>query len=41
MGLKNECHDLVSTANDALIPFGSTYLCEVSFSALTAIKTKY
>ncbi|KAG6921210.1 zinc finger BED-type containing 9 [Chelydra serpentina] len=41
MGLKNEYHDLVSTANDALFPFGSTYLCEVSFSAMTAIKTKY
>ncbi|KAG6925167.1 zinc finger BED-type containing 5 [Chelydra serpentina] len=41
MGLKNEYHDLVSTVNDALLPFGSTYLCEVFFSALTAIKTKY
>uniref|UniRef100_K7GJS8 DUF4371 domain-containing protein n=1 Tax=Pelodiscus sinensis TaxID=13735 RepID=K7GJS8_PELSI len=41
MRLKNKYRDLVSAANDALLPFGSTYLCEVSFLAITAIKTKY
>lgn len=41
MGLKTEYPNLVSTATDALLPFGSTYLCEVSFSAMTGIKSKY
>jgi hypothetical protein len=41
MGLKNEYHGLVSVANNALLPFGSTYLREAFSSAMTAIKTRY
>lgn len=40
MEVKNEYHDLVDTADDAIPPFGSMYLSEVVFSAMTAIKTK-
>lgn len=33
--------ELSSAAMDVLLPFGSTYLCEQSFSAVTYIKNKY
>lgn len=38
-GIKNKHHDLVSPARDALLPFGSTYLCEEHFPPMTVIKT--
>jgi len=40
MGMKNEHEDLASAASDAL-SFRCTYLCKLSFQAMTAIKTKY
>lgn len=40
MGLTNEYHDLVRAANTRLLPFGFMCLCEISFSAMTAFKTK-
>lgn len=38
---KKENHDLINTANGALLAFASVHLCEVPFSATMAIKTKY
>lgn len=40
MESENWYHDLVNARDEALPPFGSMYLCEVIFSAITAIKTK-
>lgn len=40
----NENYDLLSVVKDRILPFGSTYLCEISFFggvATTAIRTKY
>ena len=42
MGLKFEYTSLASTGTDLVLPFGSTtHLCEVAFSAMMGIKTKY
>ena len=38
--VKKEHPELGKTALEQLLPFGSTYLCEASFSAMTLIKTK-
>jgi len=40
MEVKNGYHGLANAADDALHPFGSICLCEVIFSAMTAIKTE-
>lgn len=40
IGLKNEYPDLVIAATNALLPFGSTYLCEQTFSAMVDLKTR-
>ena len=39
--VKGEYKELSEIAMSALLPFGSTYLCEVSFSAMSLIKTKH
>ncbi|KAK2714588.1 hypothetical protein QYM36_008970 [Artemia franciscana] len=39
--VKGEYKELSEIAMFALLPFGSTYLCEVSFSAMSLIKTKH
>ncbi|CAL9683639.1 unnamed protein product [Knipowitschia caucasica] len=39
--VEKEYADLGKRALSELLPFGSTYLCEVTFSALTHIKTKH
>uniref|UniRef100_A0A8C6TXJ3 DUF4371 domain-containing protein n=1 Tax=Neogobius melanostomus TaxID=47308 RepID=A0A8C6TXJ3_9GOBI len=39
--VEKEYADLGKGALSELLPFGSTYLCEVTFSALTHIKTKH
>ncbi|KAK2727301.1 hypothetical protein QYM36_007962 [Artemia franciscana] len=39
--VKGEYNELSEIAMSALLPFGSTYLCEVSFSAMSLIKTKH
>ncbi|KAK2720020.1 hypothetical protein QYM36_004059 [Artemia franciscana] len=39
--VKGEYKELSEIAMSALLPFGSTYLCEVSFSAISLIKTKH
>ncbi|XP_042858681.1 zinc finger BED domain-containing protein 5-like [Penaeus japonicus] len=41
ISVANEYPVLSKAAMDVLIPFGSTYLCEKTFSALTYIKNKY
>lgn len=41
MGLKNEYPDLVNTANDVLFAFRFMCLCEVSFSAMAAIHSRF
>ena len=38
--VEREYHELGKCALNELLPFGSTYMCEVTFSALTHIKTK-
>ena len=38
--VKQEHPDLVDEALEHLLPFASTYLCEVTFSAMATIKTK-
>ncbi|KAL3059177.1 hypothetical protein OYC64_011157 [Pagothenia borchgrevinki] len=38
--VKKEHPELGKTALEQLLPFGSTHLCEASFSAMTLIKTK-
>ncbi|GIY13927.1 hypothetical protein CEXT_813131 [Caerostris extrusa] len=38
MGLKTEYPDLVRTATNIILLFGSTYLREVKFFAMTVIK---
>ncbi|MGH0153171.1 UNVERIFIED_CONTAM: hypothetical protein FKN15_025404, partial [Acipenser sinensis] len=38
--VQKEYTDLGNQVLDVLLSFGSTYLCEVSFSAMTAIKSK-
>ena len=39
--IKEEYPELFAAASKVLLPFPTTYLCEASFSALTAMKTKY
>lgn len=39
VAIKNEYHELTSKANDTLLPVRSMYFCEVSFLALTDIKS--
>ncbi|KAK2711473.1 hypothetical protein QYM36_012591 [Artemia franciscana] len=39
--VKGEYKELSEIAMSALLPFESTYLCEVSFSAMSLIKTKH
>ncbi|XP_068217899.1 SCAN domain-containing protein 3-like [Palaemon carinicauda] len=39
--IKEEYHELFAAASKVLLQFPRTYLCEASFSALTAKKTKY
>ncbi|KAK2709058.1 hypothetical protein QYM36_012916 [Artemia franciscana] len=39
--VKGEYKELSEIAMSALLPFRSTYLCEVSFSAMSLIKTKH
>ncbi|KAK2725580.1 hypothetical protein QYM36_000173 [Artemia franciscana] len=39
--VKGEYKELCEIAMSGLLPFGSTYLCEVSFSAMSLIKTKH
>lgn len=41
ISVKDEYPQLASAALDVLMPFGSTYLCEKTFSALTYIKNKH
>ena len=38
--MKQEHPDLGDEALEHLLPFASTYLCEVTFSAMATIKTK-
>jgi hypothetical protein len=40
ISLSSEFLQLANLATKALIPFATTYLCEVTFSAVTALKTK-
>lgn len=40
MSLRNEYPQLTKSAIRSLLPFGSSYLCEFGFSALTEIKSK-
>ncbi|XP_076069760.1 protein FAM200A-like [Oratosquilla oratoria] len=39
--IKEEYPELFAAASKVLLPFPTTYLCEASLSALTAMKTKY
>ncbi|XP_068220026.1 SCAN domain-containing protein 3-like [Palaemon carinicauda] len=39
--IKEEYPELFAAASKVLLPFPATYLCKASFSALTAMKTKY
>ena len=39
--LSREYPELTAQAMQVLLPFPTTYLCELSFSTLTAMKTKY
>ena len=41
ISVEREYPQLSKAAMDVLTPFGSTYLCEQTFSALTYIKNKY
>ena len=41
ISLEKEYPTLSSSAVDILLPFATTYLCELSFSTLTCIKNKY
>lgn len=41
ISVKDEYPQLSKAALDTLMPFGSTYLCEKTFSALTYIKNKH
>lgn len=41
ISIEGEYPQLSKAAIDTLMPFGSTYLCEKTFSALTYIKNKY
>ena len=41
LSLSHEYPELTTEAMRILLPFPTTYLCESSFSTLTAMKTKY
>ena len=41
ISVEKEYSQLSAAAMNALLPFGTTYLCEMTFSALSYIKNKY
>ncbi|XP_008190240.1 protein FAM200A-like [Acyrthosiphon pisum] len=41
ISIKSEYPELSKIAVSTLLPFATTYLCEMAFSALTVIKNKY
>ena len=41
ISVKKEYSQLSAAATNVLLPFGTTYLCEITFSALSYIKNKY